>query len=100
MGQQLVYVDAAALRAVADRFDAGAEIIASVARARLGRLGFSAASAGRLHAARGEALRRTLDRWAGELTQWSRASAEIAAALRVNAQSYAEAELRAATRVG
>ncbi|MGH3563590.1 MAG: type VII secretion target, partial [Mycobacterium sp.] len=65
-----------------------------------GRLAFDGASAGRAHVAGGDALRRALDRWAGELARWSRAGAEIATALRVGAESYADAELRAAARVG
>lgn len=100
MGQQHVFADIAGVCAVANRFDASAEMIDQVVRARLGRLGFGGASAGRVHAARGDALRRALDRWAGELGRWSRASAEIAAALRINARNYAEAELRATDRVG
>lgn len=100
MGQQLVYVDTAALHAVADRFDTSAEIVASAVRTRLGRLGFGGASAGHAHVAGGDALQRALDRWAGELLQWSRASAETAIALRISAQSYADAEQRATGRVG
>jgi uncharacterized protein YukE len=99
MGRQHVYVDAAALRAIANRFDATAETIDTAVRARLGHLAFDGASAGRAHVAGGDALRRALDRWSGALTQWSRASAEIATALRAGADSYTEAELRAAARV-
>lgn len=98
MGQQHVYVDAAAVHAVAARFDAGAELLGGAAPAHLGRLAFDGAVAGRAHAAAGDAVRRALDRWAGELARWSRASAEIAAALRVGAASYTDAELRAAAR--
>jgi uncharacterized protein YukE len=100
MGQQHVYVDAPAMRAVTNRFDAAAEIIDAAVRTRLGTLAFDGASAGRAHVAGGDALRRALDRWVGELAQWSRASAEIATALRVGADGYADAELRAAARVG
>lgn len=100
MGQQHAYVDTAAIRAVADRFDATAEIIDTVAHTRLGRLAFGGASAGDAYLAEGEALRRALDRWAGELARWSRASAEIATALRVGAAGYTDAELHAAARVG
>lgn len=100
MGQQLVYVDTAVLHAVADRFDSSAETITSVIRLRLGRLGFSGASAGRAHVADGDELRRALERWPAELMQWSRASAEIATALRVGAQRYAEAEQQTAAGIG
>jgi uncharacterized protein YukE len=100
MGQQHVYVDTTAVRAAATRFDATAATIDAAVRTRLGRLAFDGAAAGRFHVAGGDALRRALDRWASELTQWSRASAEIAAALRLGADSYADAESRAAARVG
>lgn len=100
MGQQHVYADTTALRAVADRFDATAQAIDGAVRTRFPRLAFDGASAGRAHTAGGDALRRALDRWAGELANWSRASAEIAAALRVGAAGYTDAELRAETRVG
>lgn len=95
-----VFVDAAALRAAPDQFDASAQTIDQLVRGRLGRLRFSGAVAGRADQVAGDALRRTLDTWAAELAQWSRASAEIAAALRLGAQSYTEAELAAAARVG
>lgn len=93
-------VETAALRAAADRFDAGAELIDGAARSQLGRLTFDGACAGRAHVAAGDALRHALDRWAGELSRWSRASTGIAAALRTGAASYADAELRAAGRIG
>ncbi len=99
MREQHFVADTAALRATADRFDAGAEIIDHAVRHRLDRLRFSGVSAGRVHLAAGNALRQALDRWAGELAQWSRASAEIGAALRSGAQGYAEAESRSTARV-
>ncbi|MGH3594596.1 MAG: hypothetical protein ACRDUT_01260, partial [Mycobacterium sp.] len=46
------------------------------------------------------ALRVALDRLTGELAQWARATVEIAATLRAGADRYAEADLRAAARVG
>jgi hypothetical protein len=100
MGQQHLYVDTTSVRAAANRFDATAENIDHAARIQLGRLAFDGASAGRAHVGGGDALRRALNRWAGELAQWSRASAEIATALRIGADSYGAAELRAAARVG
>jgi hypothetical protein len=100
MGQQHVYVDAPAMRGISSRFDDTAENIGAAVRTRLGRLAFDGPNAGRAHVAGGDALRRALDRWVGELAQWSRASAEIATALLIGADGYADAELRAATRVG
>ena len=65
----------------------------------LARLEFSGASAGRAHTARGDALRAALERLTAELSQWSRAAAEIAVALRAGADRYADAELYAAARI-
>jgi len=93
-------IDIAAVRAVANRFDAGAEALDGVARTRLGGLAFGGATAGRAHLARGDALRATLGRLTGEMTEWGRAAAEIATALRVGADHYAEADLRGAARIG
>lgn len=88
------------MRAIANRFDATADTIDTATRTQLARLAFRGATAGRAHTARGDALRTALDRLAGELSQWSAASAEIAMALRACAQSYANAELSSASRIG
>ncbi|MGH3597791.1 MAG: type VII secretion target, partial [Mycobacterium sp.] len=96
MGQRDTVVDAAAVRAVANRFDATAQLIDGTARTHLGRLAFDGATAGRAHIAHGDALRVALDRLTGELAQWARATVEIAATLRAGADRYAEADLRAA----
>lgn len=93
-----VYV--AALRAVASQFDATAEIIDGVVRTRLARLAFGGAAAGRAHGAHGEALRAALDLLVDELSQWSRTSVEVAAALRDTAARYVEAEMSSAARIG
>ncbi len=100
MAERHVHLDTASVRAAADRFDSTADVIDGAVRTRLHRLAFGGASAGRVHVTAGEALRRALDRWAGELSQWSRASAEIAAALRVSAQSYVDAERQLTARIG
>lgn len=100
MGQRDAFVDPAAVRAVANRFDATAELIDDAVRTRLGTLAFGGATAGRAHAAHGDALRVALNRLTGELGQWARASVEIATALRASAERYAEADLHAAARVG
>jgi hypothetical protein len=100
MGQRDAFVDAAAVRTVANRFDATAALIEGAVCAHFGRLVFDGATAGRAHIDHGDALRAALHRLAGELGQWGRATAEIAAALRAGADRYAEADLRAAARVG
>jgi hypothetical protein len=100
MGQRDAFVDAAAVRAVANRFDATAALIDGAARTHLGKLAFDGASAGRAHIAHGDALRAALSRLSCELAQWARATAEIAAALRAGTERYAEADLRAAARIG
>ena len=92
-------VDVAAVHAVADRLGAAAEIIDGAVSDHLARLAFGGASAGRSHTARGEALRAGLNRLAAELSQWSRATVEIAVALRAGADRYTDTELYAAARI-
>jgi uncharacterized protein YukE len=94
------WIDVAALRSVTNRFDGAAEVIDDVFRNHLAHLAFSGASAGRAHVEHGDALRSALNRVSAQLTQWSRATVEIAAALRATADHYADAELRAAARIG
>ncbi|BBX21394.1 hypothetical protein MTER_08050 [Mycolicibacter terrae] len=100
MGRQQLYLDAAALRSVADCFEATAADIDTAIRIRLGGLMFDGGAAGRDHVAAGEGLRRVLGAWAPQLTSWSRASTEIAAALRAGLERYGRAESSAADRVG
>jgi hypothetical protein len=101
MGQQdLTRFDAAAVRAVANRFDATAGLVDDAARTHLGGLAFGGACAGQAHIAHGDALHTALSRLAVELSQWARASLEIATALRTTAGRYGEADLRAAGRIG
>lgn len=92
-------IDVPATHRVANQFCAAADIIDRALSDRLGRLAFGAASAGRAHTARGDALRVELGRLAAEVTQWSRASVQIAAALRAGADRYADAERYAAARI-
>jgi hypothetical protein len=92
-------VDVAAVRRVADQLGAAAELIDRAVGDHLARLAFSGATAGRAHTARGDALRVELERLAAQLSQWSRASVEIAFALRAGADRYADAELYAAARI-
>jgi hypothetical protein len=86
-------VDTAAVRAAAQRFAAAAGVLDG---APLSRLHFDGSVAGRVHTAHGDALRSALDRLAAGVAQWSRAATEVAAALRVTADRYGDAELRAA----
>jgi ABC-type transporter Mla subunit MlaD len=92
-------VDVAATHRVADQFEAAAELIDGAVGQHLTRLAFGAASAGRSHAARGDALSAGLQRLAAQLSQWARASGEIAVALRASAERYADAESYAAARI-
>jgi hypothetical protein len=92
-------IDVAATYRVAQQFAAAAEIIDRAISDQLTRLSFSGAVAGRAHTARGDALRAELQRLGAELSQWSRASDEIAAALRASADRYADADLYAAARI-
>jgi hypothetical protein len=100
MGQQNAFLDAAAVRAVANRFDDTAQLIEAAARTHFARLVFDGATAGRSYAGHGDALRVALNRLTGELSQWARATVEIATVLRASADRYAEADLTAAGRVG
>jgi uncharacterized protein YukE len=94
------HVDVAALRAVANQFDGTAQILDAAARNNLSQLAFNGATAGRAHIGRGDALHTSLNRLQADLAQWSRATVEIAAALRAAADRYADAELRSAARIG
>ena len=98
MGRQQLYLDAAVLGSVADCFDLTAATLAA-SRIRLAGLAFDGAAAGRDHVGAGEALSRALHGWAMELTGWSRASTEIATALRVGLARYGQAEAAAAERI-
>jgi hypothetical protein len=99
MGQRNAVVDVAALRTVANRFDDAAQLIDGAVRSHFGSLAFDGATAGRAYVGHGDALRLALNRLAGDLAQWARATSEIAAALRASADHYIEADLSAAARV-
>jgi hypothetical protein len=87
-------VDVAGLQAIADRFDRAAADVDGVVRGPMQQLAFDGARAGRMYAAKGDALRTVLHRISGELAAWSRANAEVAAALRAGAARYADADDR------
>ncbi len=91
--------DSSGVYRVADQLGAAAELLDRAVGDHLARLAFGAASAGRAHTARGDALRVQLERLTAEVTQWSRAAIEAAAALRAGADRYADAELYAAARI-
>ena len=93
-------VDVAALIGVARQYEAAAAILEGAVRSQLNGLVFDGAAAGRMHVARGTALRHAVDDVVDRLRQWSRASAEIAAALRTSADRYAQADSAAARRIG
>lgn len=92
-------LDSSGVHRVADQLGAAAELLDRAVGDHLGRLAFGGAGAGRSHTARGDALRVQLERLTAEVTQWSRAAAETAAALRAGADRYADAELYAAARI-
>lgn len=92
-------IDVAATYRVAQQFGAAAEVIDRALGDQLTRLSFGGAVAGRAHTARGDSLRSELQRLAGQLSQWSRVSDQIATALRASADRYADAELYAAARI-
>ena len=58
---------------------------------------FGAACAGRAHIGDGDTLHRALEAHVGDLAQWSRAAAEIAATLRSGAERYAHVDRLTAT---
>lgn len=92
-------IDVPAAQRVANQFAMAAEFVDRAVSDHLSRLAFGGGVAGRTHAARGDALRAELERLVAQVSQWSRASAEIAAALRSSAERYADAELYAAARI-
>lgn len=93
-------VDPAALIDVAARYEAVADLVDTAVRVHLSALSFDGAVAGRAHGMQGAALRRAVDGIVSSLGDWSRAATGIAGALRETAARYAEADARAAQRVG
>jgi hypothetical protein len=98
MGSEAARVDVTAVRDVAVEFDASAATLDDALR--LSHLRFGGATAGRAYAARGDGLRTALQQVVDGLAAWSRASVEIAAALRVSADRYQRADERGAARFG
>ncbi len=100
MAQRDAFVDAAAIHAVAQRFDDAAHLIDGAVRAQFGRLAFDGTASGRAYIGQGDALRFALHRLGGELAQWARASMEVSTALRTGVDRYVDADRFAAARVG
>ncbi|OBB95146.1 type VII secretion target [Mycobacterium sp. 852002-40037_SCH5390672] len=92
-------IDVPAAQRVANQFAMAADFLDRAVSDHLARLAFGGASAGRAHTARGDTLRVELERLVAQVSQWSRASTEIALALRSSAERYADAELYAAARI-
>jgi hypothetical protein len=93
-------VDVAAVLAVAWQYEMAGDAIDSAVRTHLSGLAFGGAQAGRLHAARGDAVHVALGHVSEGLRAWARACAEIGSALRASADRYAEADVSAGRRVG
>ena len=100
MGQlDVARVQVATLRDAAREYDSIADAVAA-ARSHLAGLTFDGAVAGRSHGARGDTLRARLGQIDDAMRQWSTASAGIAAALRLSADRYTDADARSARRLG
>ncbi|CAN3127507.1 type VII secretion target [Mycobacterium sp. smrl_JER01] len=93
-------VDTVVVHAIAREYETAAAILDGVLRSRLNGLEFGGATAGRAHAAHGDAVRGALFGLTTALREWSRAAAEIATVLHGSADRYHAADLRAAERVG
>jgi hypothetical protein len=93
-------VDVAAVLDAARQYDAAADLVDTAIRTHLTGLRFDGAVAGRMHTARGDALRLAVDDVADRLRQWSRAATEIAAELRACAHRYVDVDVRGARRLG
>lgn len=89
----------AELYSVAAQLDAAADLIDGAVARHLARLTFDGTRSGRAYPAAGDAVRSGLQHLAGDLAQWSRATAEIAVALRAGVEKYADAERFAAARI-
>ena len=101
MGEpDIARVDVAAVHDVARQYDTAADIVDAAVRTHLTGLQFDGAVAGRVHAAKGDAVRLAVDDLVHRLQQWTRAAAEIAAELRSCADRYVDVDVRGARRIG
>lgn len=93
-------VDAAAMLSVARQYQSTADIVDATVRTHLSGLAFGGAVAGRSYVAYGDAVRSAVEDVVNQLRAWSRASAEIASALRASVERYTEVDAQAAGRLG
>ncbi|MBU8821815.1 type VII secretion target [Mycolicibacterium goodii] len=93
-------VDADALRAAANGYDAVAQTVDTIVRTALNRPVFDGAVAGRMHVAQGNAVRDALDDIIGAMRRWATSADDIAHVLRGSADRYGFADEYAASRVG
>ena len=93
-------VDTATLLSIARQYQIAADMVDVAVRTHLSGLAFDGAGAGRSYVAHGDAVRSAIDEVVNQLRRWSRASAEISAALRVAVERYTEADVNAAGRLG
>lgn len=93
-------VDIAAMLDAAHRYDTAAGLLDSALQRCLPALTFSGSRAGREYSAGGDEVRRAVDHAVGALRDWSRASREIASALRVSGTNYLQVDDSAARRIG
>lgn len=96
----MVRVDVAAVLDAARQYGSAADIVDAAIRTHLTGLRFDGAVAGRIHAARGDALRIAVDGVVDRLHEWARAATEIAAGLRSCADRYVDVDARGAQRMG
>lgn len=92
-------MDAAAVLAIARRYDDTAERVDAALRRCQAALGFTAARAGREYTDSGAQVRKSVDETIGALRGWSRSCLDIAAQLRLSADDYAQIDDRAARRI-
>ena len=94
------HVDVAAVLDAARQYDTAADIVDTAIRTHLTGLRFDGATAGRVHPARGDAVRIAVYEVVNRLHDWARAAAEIAAELRSSADRYLDADAHGARRIG
>lgn len=95
-----LHIDPVLVLDAAHRYDTAAELLDTALRAHLSRLSFDGARAGRCYADSGDAVRLAVERACAKLTDWSRSAREIATTLRTSAQTYTDADGRAARGLG
>jgi hypothetical protein len=93
-------VDTGSVLDAAHRYDTAAELLDTVLHTQLARLNFDGTRAGRSYTDSGDAVRDAVLRTCARLADWSRSAREIATLLRASVQNYADADGRAAHRLG